>query len=174
MNDSGAVRLKDELPVDKILPPVSLHIAKSRKLWAVTTPSRRLLYSTISNGRGHSWFCMHCGLSIWNTSQPPPLDVWIKKKKSHGFRTVSVHWQECTRSRYYGVVGRRGVVQWESVRTSQRKVWLWFMMHRQCSGQLEAEYWGADKTDLSIMDKWRKLKESQGYRIVPVSIHREQ
>ncbi len=149
------------------------YVAKSRKLWAVTTPAGRLLHSTISNGRGHSWFCMHCGLSIWNTSQPPPLDVWIKNKKSRGFRTVSVRWKECARSRYYGIVGSRGVVQWDSVRTSHRQAWLWFMMERQCSGQLEVEYCGTDKTDLSIREKWRKVKGSQGYKVVRVSIHQE-
>lgn len=150
------------------------YVAKSRKLWAVTTPAGRVLHQTISNGQGHSWFCMHCGLSIWNTSQPPPLDVWIKKKKSHGFLTVSVCWRECARSRCYGVVNLRGVVQWESVKTSQQQTWLWFMLSRECSGQIEKEYSGTDKTDISIRNRWRKLKESQGYRVVPVSIHQEQ
>lgn len=146
----------------------------SRKLWAVTTPTGRLLHSTISNGRSHSFHCMHMGLSVWSTTGlPPPVDAWVKKKKSLGFRTVSVRWRECAQSRYCGIVNPHGVVQWESVRTSRRQAWLWFMMNRQCSGQLEAEYWGTDKTDLSIMEKWRKLKESQGYRVVPVKIHQE-
>ena len=117
---------------------------------------------------------MYMGLSCWNDSGlPPPVDAWVKKKKSRGFRTVAVRWKECAQSRHCGIVNLHGVVQWESVSASRRKAWLWFMMYRQCSGQLENGYWGTDKTDLSIREKWRKLKESQGYKVVPVKIHQE-
>lgn len=106
----------------------------------------------------------------WNTGQPAPLDTWTKKKKVRGFKTVPVFWEQCDSAHSYTIVSPRGAIQWESVRANCRQAWLWFMMNRQCTGQLEKEYWGTDKFDLSVRGKWRKLKESQGYYSIAVRL----
>lgn len=138
----------------------------SRKLWAVQSPSGKILRDTVTNGQGHCWTCMHCGLK-WPV---PEFRGWVKQKKARGFKVVPVIWKQGSAGNF-AIVNPQGVIQWQSVKPTLKRTWRSFLISRQCSGQVQLEFCGT-WDDAKKHSEWINLMKSKGYEVVRAELKR--